>query len=196
MKRKNDDRKFEREGIDSEDLAINEARWSKFVIEGSRRAKGNSESADGPGALSFRDLSNENLDDLALDSMLNTCGRSQTDGDEFLENLKQRMNPARSKATLPCLSPVFNDSAIDPMDSTPESFEYEDEIETRRYGVLALIAASISLPVLSLAFLFMASNSNVNVAEPNLQGPKSPACLLYTSPSPRDLSTSRMPSSA
>ena len=27
-------------------------------------------------------------------------------------------------------------------------------------------------------------------------GPKYPACLLYTSPSPRDLSTSRMPSSA
>ena len=28
------------------------------------------------------------------------------------------------------------------------------------------------------------------------QGLRSPTCLLYTSPSPRDLSTSRMPSSA
>ena len=30
----------------------------------------------------------------------------------------------------------------------------------------------------------------------NLQNQKSHTCLLYTSPSPRDLSTSRMPSSA
>ena len=38
------------------------------------------------------------------------------------------------------------------------------------------------------------SNGNIEVSESafNAQG----ACLLYTSPSPRDLSTSRMPSSA
>ena len=36
------------------------------------------------------------------------------------------------------------------------------------------------------------------LAEKRAKGPakKSPTCLLYTSPSPRDLSTSRMPSSA
>ena len=33
-------------------------------------------------------------------------------------------------------------------------------------------------------------------AKSELEGPLSKACLLYTSPSPRDLSTSRMPSSA
>ena len=32
--------------------------------------------------------------------------------------------------------------------------------------------------------------------DPSLTGPASNVCLLYTSPSPRDLSTSRMPSSA
>ena len=31
---------------------------------------------------------------------------------------------------------------------------------------------------------------------PAVQGPRTQSCLLYTSPSPRDLSTSRMPSSA
>ena len=35
----------------------------------------------------------------------------------------------------------------------------------------------------------------VSILGPNGAG-KSTACLLYTSPSPRDLSTSRMPSSA
>ena len=33
-------------------------------------------------------------------------------------------------------------------------------------------------------------------AHPDLVDENSPTCLLYTSPSPRDLSTSRMPSSA
>ena len=48
-------------------------------------------------------------------------------------------------------------------------------------------------------------NPNIVIARGTGQGPKGPdaekggydgACLLYTSPSPRDLSTSRMPSSA
>ena len=38
-------------------------------------------------------------------------------------------------------------------------------------------------------------NQIVVIVGPNGAG-KSTACLLYTSPSPRDLSTSRMPSSA
>ena len=46
------------------------------------------------------------------------------------------------------------------------------------------------------------SHSSVEVAEvepeafPSVTYPSQPSCLLYTSPSPRDLSTSRMPSSA
>ena len=42
-------------------------------------------------------------------------------------------------------------------------------------------------------------NDQKNVATPNFainEGAKYIVCLLYTSPSPRDLSTSRMPSSA
>ena len=37
-------------------------------------------------------------------------------------------------------------------------------------------------------------NSSASLA--GIESPKPTACLLYTSPSPRDLSTSRMPSSA
>ena len=43
----------------------------------------------------------------------------------------------------------------------------------------------------------MSSTKVIKTANaPDPVGPYNQACLLYTSPSPRDLSTSRMPSSA
>ena len=44
--------------------------------------------------------------------------------------------------------------------------------------------------------LLYVDDKNVEIGQPYLSNVKVTACLLYTSPSPRDLSTSRMPSSA
>ena len=57
------------------------------------------------------------------------------------------------------------------------------ELLTRRKVLLSLGAA------LGVVGLFFAASFEVGDAKDNI-------CLLYTSPSPRDLSTSRMPSSA
>ena len=48
----------------------------------------------------------------------------------------------------------------------------------------------------AVADRFVAGGRKVNVMRAGAKGDGRRACLLYTSPSPRDLSTSRMPSSA
>ena len=52
--------------------------------------------------------------------------------------------------------------------------------------------AVIGLGYVGLPLAVEAANSKLNVAGYDINE----SCLLYTSPSPRDLSTSRMPSSA
>ena len=58
---------------------------------------------------------------------------------------------------------------------------------------------SIFLTV-ALSLVFFACEQEVTELKPNVYSPAGTpsgnSCLLYTSPSPRDLSTSRMPSSA
>ena len=60
-----------------------------------------------------------------------------------------------------------------------------------------LTATEYSFPVLGIIFLRHANNRFVAAkAEIEKSLPVNPTCLLYTSPSPRDRTRSRMPSSA
>ena len=68
-----------------------------------------------------------------------------------------------------------------------------DFIGTRYGGNMARLFAVIVLVVASFTYVTAQINATGTIAARALQ---IPFCLLYTSPSPRDLSTSRMPSSA
>ena len=57
------------------------------------------------------------------------------------------------------------------------------------FGASCSLCGSVILP--SCTQVPLTNRSQLNLYDSNL-----PICLLYTSPSPRDLSTSRMPSSA
>ena len=58
----------------------------------------------------------------------------------------------------------------------------------RAWGLILVLCGALFLDALDV--------SMVGVALPSISSDLSMSCLLYTSPSPRDLSTSRMPSSA
>ena len=68
----------------------------------------------------------------------------------------------------------------------------------QRIGLVEIerVLPDLLLPQISYFFLHPGWLIGVKVEEKEIQGTKYDDCLLYTSPSPRDLSTSRMPSSA
>ena len=73
-----------------------------------------------------------------------------------------------------------------------ESVDFSSTAESKQAGVAVIYQEPTLFPDLSVAEnIFMGR-------QPMRSGRRidRPACLLYTSPSPRDLSTSRMPSSA
>ena len=58
-----------------------------------------------------------------------------------------------------------------------------------------VINSNNTLPILD-NFLFELSENQLKITASDLETTMSSVCLLYTSPSPRDISGSRMPSSA
>ena len=75
---------------------------------------------------------------------------------------------------------------------------YDTEDGTTRVQLL-VDGQTVWMPQKAIAELFETSVANINTHIRNILGDsevEADSCLLYTSPSPRDLSTSRMPSSA
>ena len=88
--------------------------------------------------------------------------------------------------------PAKLDSSINPFDSWKS-------LSISLYMTLAGYAVLVGVPVISTAWVNLLGFSEVQVgrvAGADLGGLSFGACLLYTSPSPRDGLLSRMPSSA
>ena len=86
------------------------------------------------------------------------------------------------------------------MNKITDKNSYLDSIKNRNlkiYLMGELIKEPLDHPIIRPSVEAMAETYELAVREPELASATSPyTCLLYTSPSPRDLSTSRMPSSA
>ena len=78
---------------------------------------------------------------------------------------------------------------------TPEDYEEQKQIETERMSFEIEDAEKISGPLFSMPKA-MEQNSDASQKSETTPMPKAKSCLLYTSPSPRDATLSRMPSSA
>ena len=81
----------------------------------------------------------------------------------------------------------------------PRQYQIEGIYDALRHNRRLLIsptASGKSLMIYSLARYYTEQNKNILVVVPTTSLVEQMYCLLYTSPSPRDLSTSRMPSSA
>ena len=64
----------------------------------------------------------------------------------------------------------------------------------RTHFTMGILAALAALTMSTCSDAFLGKGNPVDPASPNYEG--TPTCLLYTSPSPRDRTRSRMPSSA
>ena len=107
-------------------------------------------------------------------------------------------SPRPPQAPLP---PPFPPPPLDQviMTTGTASSELIDYTETKRYNISALIASDVAVDA-SLVTTEVQQGSVVLtstiIVPQEIEATTVKSCLLYTSPSPRDLSTSRMPSSA
>ena len=87
--------------------------------------------------------------------------------------------------------PGNKNPAIDPAEGgSQEVGERMSSLETQLSQLTTLVSSLVEQQGVKV------ESSGFVAAAPGGGGPETSICLLYTSPSPRDLSTSRMPSSA
>ena len=90
-------------------------------------------------------------------------------------------------------------TALDIIQSATQDLQFEDQANTLTLGILPAFGMRWLMPKLgdfSKQHPDITINMLTRLVPFNFDAEPIDACLLYTSPSPRDLSTSRMPSSA
>ena len=98
--------------------------------------------------------------------------------------------PEKNVNNLPIINAIKGDIRIEPVNPGGKSFDDKD------LSIYKNLDNGPRLPERSKIILNKADQNTANLRKDIKIDENGKSCLLYTSPSPRDLSTSRMPSSA